>query len=686
MKKLVVLLSVIAVIAASVGILSFATMDAERTVDIVKDGQPVYAVTYSGFWTQSSSARQEVITSFADELAKATGAEIKTYIGEQEISDKEIVIGTADKFIGHHKTRLNDGGIYKVDEDLLGISGFVITSTEDRYILAATDAIGAWNASVYFFDKCLGYDLLDHPDEAVGTLSAPKNIHVIKTDYLECDLEVVADIDGTDIGEYTVIYPKDASDELIEYAKNIRRYIFAMTGRDVKIADDSSEASDLEIVIGATSRYDIPELGEKEYIIKSEGKNIIITGATDQITGKAIGEFADKYLNIRNGKYEGESVLHIPSGIDEKAETAFVYAVTDGIDYSDYIRDNIDALGEPSGTPCFSDKALEDKIYDSIKSKELKAGDEVLVVANRTDWCKCEKCSGETKAYSEMLNSLADRLASDGIILSTVAINETRKPVLDKYSDNLKVYFAEPYLCCAHGIGDASCETNKAAGEDLKAWTGACSNVAVLDFTMNYHCFPSTFPNFAQIYANINFYAANGVKSVLMAWNRNSAALEFGQIRTALLDAVLADPGMTKEEYDALYDKTIKDLYGNSADAIKSYIEKFTAASAEHFNIFTKPEKLLPIKKDGSKSGAEAYDLTLAKELANIWEGIYKRHDVPETPLYGLEMYAFNKAYIESDYYLQLHSRVQFTEWLNANIPAADRNGAYTDIIATFSK
>ncbi len=683
MKKLIVFLSIAAVIVSCVGILAFASMDAERTVEIVKDGEAEYGITYSGFWTQSSSSRLEVPEAFRDALKKATGAEPELYIGEQEQRDKEIFIGNTSTVIGKVKDRVSEGGIYKVDEELLGVNGFVITSTDNRYILCASDAMGAWNAALYFFNECLGYDLLDHPEGTVASLSAPKNIHVISSEYLKCYDEVVIDIDGTDIGEYTVIYPADASDKVKEYAMNIRRYIFAMTGKDIPMADDSSEAKDCEIVIGKTARYDAGDLGEKGYTLKSEGKKIIIAGSGDFATGIAVDAFASEYLGIKNGKYEGQSVLHIPGGIDLRSESAFAYTVTDGIDYSDYIRDNIDALAEPDGTPCFSDKALEDKLYDALKETE---DGEAFVVCNRADWCGCDNCKGETKAYSEMLNSLADRLAKDGITLSTVAINETRKPALEKYSDNLKVYFAEPYLCCAHGIGDATCEVNKGAGEDLAAWTKACGNVAVLDFTMNYHSFPSTFPNFAQIYKNIHFYYENGVKSVLMAWNRNSAALEFGQIRTALLDAVLADPDMTEEEYGKLYDSTIEALYGTSAEAIKSYIEKFTAASAVHFNIFTKPEELLPIKKDPSKSGAEAYDLTLAKELANIWEGIYKRHEVPETPYYGLEMYAFNKAYIESDYYLQLHSRVQFTEWLNANIPAADRNGAYTDIIATFEQ
>ena len=281
---------------------------------------------------------------------------------------------------------------------------------------------------------------------------------------------------------------------------------------------------------------------------------------------------------------------------------------------------------------------------------------------------------------------MADKFASDKVTVSVVAINETRKPAIDKMSDNVRVYFAEPNICCGHGINDASCETNKAIAADLAAWTAAAKDVYVLDFTMNYHDYPSTFPNLDVIHPNIAYYSEVGVNGVLMAWEKNSALLEFAEIRCDLLEAVLANPTMSAEDYTALKDTVINNLYGDAAAAIKSYIEKFAAASAEHFTIFSTPSEILPVAKTEGKTGAEAYDLTLAKELANLWNSIYKRHEVPKDALFGLDMYTFNKAYIESDYYLPLHSRVQFTKWLEGNVIPVDRHDVYSDIIESFAK
>ena len=186
---------------------------------------------------------------------------------------------------------------------------------------------------------------------------------------------------------------------------------------------------------------------------------------------------------------------------------------------------------------------------------------------------------------------------------------------------------------------------------------------------------------------NARFYHENGVSEVYMAWNSNGAALEFGKLRLALLDRVLDDPDMTEEEFESAFENIIERLYGDTASVIKSYIEKFTEAAlgeTDHFDIFTGADAILPIQTDPSGTGADRYDLALAKELANLWESIYKRHDMPVPPYYGLAMFAFNKAYLESDYYLPLHSRVQFTEWLNANIPVTDRNAVFSEIIASF--
>lgn len=685
MKKIILILTVVALIISCIGVVAFATKENEKTVDIIKDGQSIYGITYSRFWTRDENSRLEPVEGLRDALVKATGAEVKLYCSEDEITDKEIFVGNTTLAISHTKTRVDAGGTYKVDEDLLGIGGFVITSTDDRYILAAASDLGAWNAVSYFVSECIGYDVLNAPDVPVTTLSAPASVNLIKSDYLDCGIQVIMDIDGVDISEYKIVYPANASNDVIESAKNVRRYIYAMTGAALELVKDTTPVTEHEIVVGNTSRYDASGIESDQYTIKIENGNAIIAAATDYATNYAVEAFFSKYAKVVSGAYTGDSVLSI-SAVDEKEKMAFSETVIEGIDYSDYIRDNIASLLGTDSVPCYSDAATADKIYDALKASNPVAGDTVFVVSNTAKYCSCDKCKGETKAFLETVNKVAEKFASDNITVGVVAINETRKPSVEKIADNVRVYFAEPYICCGHAINDSSCETNKAIAADLAAWTAVASDVYVLDFTMNYHDYPSTFPNLDLIHPNIAYYSEVGVNGVLMAWEKNSALLEFAELRCDLLEAVLLNPTMSADEYTALKDTVIGNLYGDSAPAIKSYIEKFTAASADHFTIFSTPAEILPINKTEGKTGAEAYDLVLAKELANLWDSIYERHEAPGEALFGLEMYNFNKAYIESDYYLPLHSRVQFTKWLDGNVVPVDRHVVYKDIIASFTK
>ena len=199
---------------------------------------------------------------------------------------------------------------------------------------------------------------------------------------------------------------------------------------------------------------------------------------------------------------------------------------------------------------------------------------------------------------------------------------------------------------------------------------------------MNYKYYPSTFPNLDVIRPNISFYHNAGARGVLMVWQKGTAELELGALREKLICAVLSDPGMSPDCFDSLKDEIISELYGYSADALREYITKFRDVSAEHFTVFSKPSEILPV----NRAADGAYDLTLAKEFANLWESVYRRHASPDPAYTGMEMTAFEKAYLNSDYYLPLHSRVQFIEWLNGNIEQKDRNAVFSEIAASYEK
>ena len=95
MKKFISLVTLAALLISCVGIVYSATE--EDKVDLVKDGNVLYSITYSGMWTLNNDENQAVADGFRDALAAATGAEVNLYSGEETINDKEIYVGNTDK-------------------------------------------------------------------------------------------------------------------------------------------------------------------------------------------------------------------------------------------------------------------------------------------------------------------------------------------------------------------------------------------------------------------------------------------------------------------------------------------------------------------------------------------------------------------------------------------------------------
>ena len=158
---------------------------------------------------------------------------------------------------------------------------------------------------------------------------------------------------------------------------------------------------------------------------------------------------------------------------------------------------------------------------------------------------------------------------------------------------------------------------------------------------------------------NAAVYAADA-DGVVYVWEQRGAALEFGELRHRLIETVIADAGISEDNYKAAYDGIVKEIYADDADAICRYIDLFTDKSADHFTIKDRPSVILPIEKN---DGGE-YVLDTAKELYSIWKGIYRRHDAPTEQYTGLKAIMYGYQLINSEERAMLHARVQFTAWL----------------------
>ncbi|MBR6558924.1 MAG: DUF4838 domain-containing protein [Clostridia bacterium] len=644
-------------------VFAFTTFGAEeKSFKIVENGESDLFVSSRLSW-KDKDINKDLVQSIIDAVKAKTGVELKESIADMQLKDREIVIGYIKGTNNTAKKRAAaDPGVYELDVDLVGPLGWAIFTYENRIVILTPDSdMSAANSEAvyYFISEGLGYDPFAEETESVSNLSI-KPINKVKSHYLDIDSLVGVTANGVDIGEYTIVYPAGASKTVVDLAENLRRVIFALSGRIVALVDDSQPAAAHEILVGNTNRAD----AAKAYsVLKTDGTNIIVSGATDEGVVAAMELLYRQYFSIIGTTYIGNGEDIALGNISHEGDV--FRSVNELPEYTTFFRHTVASLLGTDKTPCFSDSATADKLISAIKATNPVNGSTVYLVNNTGSYCSCAGCGGKSEAFFSTVNTVAKALSGDNITVATLAYRETLTAPSFALESNVLVYFAAPDMCLGHTLGDGSCETNKAIKTALESWKNK-ARVYVLDFSQDYRYYPSTLPNFDIINANYKLYTENA-NGVMYVWCKFGAVLEYGELRYSIINRVISS-NLSEEEFSAAKKEIIADLYGQDAEAMEKYIALFTEKALDHFTIFTKPQEMLPIAK--TENGE--YDLTIAKELYAIWKGAYRRHDAPADGITSIEEVFFKYDYITSDYYQTLHSRVQFTEWLRWNIDRLD--------------
>lgn len=114
---------------------------------------------------------------------------------------------------------------------------------------------------------------------------------------------------GRSVVDYVIVL----SDEPDQVAKDVSDYIVGkvkeITNKDMYVKDDTDAVSAYEIVIGNTSRFDAPDIGEDNFLIKVENGQVYIwypdidTAYNSVIGGLTVTLFA-KESNVLAEGYE----------------------------------------------------------------------------------------------------------------------------------------------------------------------------------------------------------------------------------------------------------------------------------------------------------------------------------------------------------------------------------------------
>ena len=462
------------------------------------------------------------------------------------------------------------------------------------------------------------------------------------------------------LDSYKIILPATALAGEREAADLLAEVLAKATGVTIPVATDDTPATDYEIVIGKTNR-DTDKVTAARAEIKNDGYAILMDGTRLYVTGNlprggvyGVYTFMEDYLGARflsdtyMTVHDGE-VKDIPADlcrVDSPyffSRDTFWYHILHprrptklngrnavksnhrempdlggGVTYAGpfvhSIWDLTETKHEIGFQPCLTDEAIYQTAIKNVRKRLQENPNATIISVSQNDsyphqaGCQCENCKAiddrEGTPMGSLLtfvNRIADDIKDDypNVYVDTLAYRYTRKaPKTIKPRDNVIIRLCSIECCFCHPLDDPDCPHNAEFKKDIEEWSAICNNLYIWDYTTDFLCYLSPFPNFAVLQKNVKFFKDHHVIGMFEQGNYQSLSGEFGELRGYLLAKLLWNPDMTEAEYYAHMDEFLRDYYGAGWKYVREYIDVTTQKAAErHLFIYDTPDRIFPFAK-----------------------------------------------------------------------------------------
>lgn len=170
---------------------------------------------------------------------------------------------------------------------LIRSKDFVIAFENDRIVITGGTDAAVGDAVDYFIETYID-------KEAKKITLAEHLLDIVEYDY---PMGVIK-VNGTDIKNYRVVYPKGC--DLVTYytAVVISDYIYSNAGVKLEVVDDTADAAEYEILVGDTNRPESNigiDLKADQYSLSANGKKIVLRGDY-QMVGAAASVLINDYF------------------------------------------------------------------------------------------------------------------------------------------------------------------------------------------------------------------------------------------------------------------------------------------------------------------------------------------------------------------------------------------------------
>ncbi len=335
-----------------------------------------------------------------------------------------------------------------------------------------------------------------------------------------------------------------------------------------------------------------------------------------------------------------QAAMHVNHG----AMTRF--GIGEGIAYAGGFVHTLPDLAKTAHTPgiqpCLTDEATFETVRYNVRAwLDENPGARIISVSQNDSYadqggCDCPACRAIDEREGTPMGSLltfVNRIADDirddypDVLVDTLAYRYTRKaPKTIRPASNVIIRLCSIECCFSHPLSDPSCPQNAAFVHDIEEWSSICDKLYIWDYTTDFLCYLSPFPNLAVLADNVRFFRDHHAIGLFEQGNYESLSGEFGELRAYLLSKLLWNPDITEAQLTALATEFLRDYYGPGYKSIGTYIRRTTQkAAARHLHIYDQPPAILPFDNQSDTSPTA---------LLALWDDALTAAETPEEKLH----------------------------------------------------
>ena len=456
--------------------------------------------------------------------------------------------------------------------------------------------------------------------------------------------------------DYKIVVSAQATQPEKSAAIELQKYINEISGSTLPIVNEAG-ADDKAVYIGFKGApqsilkdLDTAAFGHEEFIIRSDGKSLLIAGGNSRGTVYGVSSYLTDHLGCR---WYTREVIKIPSQptikltkIEDRQKPAFEYrepyyreagntewalhnkinrAIPDSLGGSYFIYPFVHTFNALVAPEKYF--ATHPEYFSEVDGKRGTAqlcltNPEVVKIAIATvfEWIKtypkanvfsidqndfsgnctcvnCKKIDDEegTPAGSllHFVNQIADTVAKTNpeIKLQTLAYSYTEVPPKTiRPRDNVTIRLCHYDYCSAHPLG--TCDDHKPYIERLEQWKKIAKRVTIWDYYTQFAKYLMPYPNFETIKHDVKFYADHGVIGLFAQGNNvpDEGRGEFTELRAWVFAQLMWNP---EQDAQKLIDEFVENVYGDAATYVSQYIKLLhdqVKSPDAYFSIWTDPE------------------------------------------------------------------------------------------------